>query len=85
MAEPLEVERIIKGLTKAQREALTHENAGKCAYRWARMGTLDALRQRGLIGCRPGPGSFSSPQTGIKWPITETGLAVRAALLEQSE
>ena len=75
-----DVERIAKGLTKAQREAMLHANAGQTSYRWARMGTLEALCARDLVGKTTGPGAFYSPQTAIKWPLTPLGLQVRQYL-----
>ena len=73
---------IAKGLTKAQKEALLHPNAGGSSYGWARMGTLEALYSRHLVAKRAGVGSMFSPQTAIKWPLRPLGLAVRQALKE---
>ena len=75
-----DVERIAKGLTEVQREAMSHANAGGTAYRWARMGTLKALCARKLVGRKTGPGALYSPQTAIKWPLTPLGLQVRQYL-----
>lgn len=82
---PLDVEKVAEGLTEAQREAMIHPNAGGSSYTWAKFGTLRALMRRGLIDYRPGVGSFYSPQTAIKWPLTPLGLAVRQHLLNPSK
>lgn len=75
---PQTPEQIAGRLTKAQREALMHPNAGGSAYGWASMRTLEALNDRGLVGRKTGPGSSYSPRTAIFWPVTPLGLQVRA-------
>lgn len=76
---------IAKGLTKAQRVALMHPNAGGSAYGWAKMPTLDALYSRGLVGKKAGLGAMFLPHTAIKWPLRPLGLAVRQALKEMTD
>lgn len=71
---------IAASLTKAQREAITHRNAGGCSYRWAGLRTIEALYARKLVGRLAGHGAFYSPQTAIDWPLTPLGLAVRQHL-----
>jgi hypothetical protein len=71
---------IAASLTKAQREAIMHRNAGGCSYRWAGLRTIEALYARKLVGRLASHGAFYSPQTAIDWPLTPTGLAVRQHL-----
>jgi hypothetical protein len=78
-----DIAKIAAGLTKAQQEALTHPNAGGCSYRWAKIGTLEALYARNLIAKRTGLGSMFSPQTSIHWPLRPIGIAVRTYLENQ--
>lgn len=80
MSQEHDIAAIAAGLTKAQREALLHPNAGESSYRWTRIGTLNALYSRALVQRHVGPGSFYSPQTAIKWPLTPLGKDVRAHL-----
>ena len=39
------------------------------------MGTLASLERRGLVRAARGVGSIFSPQTAIKWKITDAGKA----------
>lgn len=79
------IKQIADSLTKAQVEAMLHKNAGGTSYSWARMQTLDALRKRGLLYRKTGPGAMYCPQTAIEWPLTPDGLAVRQLLQERTE
>lgn len=80
-----DVAEIARKLTKAQREALVHPNAGGSAYGWAKMPTLDALYSRGLVYKKAGLGAMFSPHTAIKWPLRPLGLAVRDYLKGQED
>jgi hypothetical protein len=71
---------IVRGLTKAQREALLHRNAGGTSYRWCGLNTLEALHARKIVGKIAGVGSFFSPHTAIQWPLTPLGKQIRAHL-----
>jgi len=80
-----DVAAICAGLTKAQREAMLHANAGGCTYRWTSLGTAGGLCARKLVDRITGPGSFYSPQTATDWPLTDLGKQVRAALQQNDE
>lgn len=76
---------IADSLTEAQRAALLHPRAGDSSYGWARMGTLEALYSRKLVGRQTGRGALYSPQTAIKWPLTPLGLAVRSHIIGEDK
>lgn len=78
-----DVAEIARGLTKAQREALLHPEAGGCTYGWTRMRTAEALAARKLVRRENGLGDLFFPTTNIKWPLTMIGARVRDYLKEQ--
>lgn len=72
-----EIERIAKGLTKAQREAVMHGSPGPFAtsiYSLTRAGTRCALQRKGLVVDRM-----------YATALTPLGLRVRAYLMEQTD
>lgn len=73
-----DLDKLARGLTEAQREALLHKKAGGCAYRWATRATLEALFRRKLVFRNAGLGSMFSPSTAIEWPLSLLGLALKA-------
>jgi len=40
------------------------------------LGTLSALKKRGLLNSRHGQGSFTFPRNGIMWSLTPAGRAI---------
>jgi len=73
-------------LSKAMRAALLADRSrGECAYSMrVSIGTLDALKVRGLVTRKAGFGSMFSPRTDIDWPLTPLGLALQAHIKETS-
>lgn len=62
-------------LTNRQAEALIklRDHGPRSAYPGIHMGTLNTLRDRGLVTSRGGLGSMAMPHTSIMWSITEKG------------
>ena len=83
-----EIDRIVAGLTKAQREAVLRQSLEPQSWddwlwsdyeeplRWKTEGR--ALRDHGLV-------TFESDPRSSRTVLTETGLAVRARLVGESE
>lgn len=62
-------------LSRAQIEHLKalDRDGPRSAYPGLRLGTLYALRNRGLVESKSGPGSMAFPQVSIEWSITGAG------------